>query len=72
MSMQRGRAIPKEQRIGVIMLSRSGKALMLLLDDGKRGMVTVKSMQRILSAQRPKDYAVIKIPTFDKGGSTGK
>jgi len=60
--MPKSKPIPKEDRIGQLTLSKAGGAVMIFLDDGKVGMVSVKSMQRVLSRVRPGDYAVIKIP----------
>jgi hypothetical protein len=62
MAQEKRKGIPQEQRIGAVKLSPSGKSVMVFLDDGKRGMVSVKSMEKLLGKVLP--YAVIRIPEF--------
>jgi len=64
--MSRRQGIPKEERIGIAKISPKGGAVMLILDNGLRGMISVKSMQKLLSKAQP--YTVIRIPKFAKEG----
>jgi len=59
---QQGKKIPTAERIGQLALSKTGKSVMIFLDDKKVGMVSVASMNDVLARKQP--YAVIRIPKF--------